>query len=46
VYRAFPVLLYFNNFVTEDISAFRKLMAFNQVDDTLLFFDKITCFAI
>jgi hypothetical protein len=32
--------------MTEDISAFRKVMGLGQVGDTLLLFDKITCFAI
>jgi hypothetical protein len=32
--------------MTEDISAVRKVMAFGQVGDMLLLFDKSTCFAI
>jgi hypothetical protein len=32
--------------MTEDISAFWKVMAFGQAGDTLLLFDKLTCFVI
>jgi hypothetical protein len=32
--------------MTEDISAFRKVMTFGQVGNMLVLFDKIACFAI